>query len=199
MLIAASVVFISCDAPAGNNATASNSNKAANAASTAAAPVPDKATVEAEVKKAMDDFAAALNKGDAAALDKMYADDYALVDQDGAMQTKASRVEAIKSGKIKFQGLAFNDLKIRTHPNGDGAVVTGRVSGKNVVDGKTEERNSMVTWVVRKSKEAGWQFLNAQITDIKGGGASKIDEKKADEKKPDTAVNTAKPAAPANK
>lgn len=194
MLIAASVVFISCDAPAGNNATASNSNKAANAASTAAAPVPDKATVEAEVKKAMDDFAAALNKGDAAALDKMYADDYALVDQDGAMQTKASRVEAIKSGKIKFQGLAFNDLKIRTHPNGDGAVVTGRVSGKNIVDGKSGERNSMVTWVVRKSGGA-WQFINAQITDIKGGAAPA----KTDEKKPDAAANTAKPAAPANK
>ena len=196
MLITASFIFTSCGTPAGNNATANNSNKAANAANTASAPAP--AAVEAEVKKVMDDFAAALNKGDAAALDKVYADDYALVDQNGAMQTKASRVEAIKSGKIKFEGLTFSDLKIRTHPNGDGAVVTGRVSGKNVVDGKTEERNSMVTWVVRKSKEAGWQFINAQITDIKGG-AAKPDEKKAEEKKPDAAANTAKPAAPANK
>ena len=192
MLIAASVVFISCDAPAGNNAAANNSNKAANAANTASAPAP--AAVEAEVKKVMDDFTAALNKGDAAALDKMYADDYSLVDQDGVMQTKASRVEAIKSGKIKFEGIAFNELKIRTHPNGDGAVVTGRVSGKNIVDGKSGERNSMVTWVVRKSGGA-WQFINAQITDIKGGAAPA----KTDEKKPDAAANTAKPAAPANK
>ena len=53
-----------------------------NAANTAAAPAPDKAVVEAEVKKTMDDFAAALNKGDVAALDKLYTDEYTLVDQD---------------------------------------------------------------------------------------------------------------------
>ncbi|MEO6049770.1 MAG: hypothetical protein ABIP78_00350 [Pyrinomonadaceae bacterium] len=58
--------------------------------------------------------------------------------------------------------------------------------------GKTEDRNSMVTWVMGKMKDKGWQFVSAQITDIKGGIAAvpaKADEKKADEK----------PAAPANK
>ena len=200
MLVTASIMFTSCEAPAGNNAAANNANKPANAANTAAAPVPDKAVVEAEVKKAMDDFLAALNKNDAAALDKMYMDDYTLVDQNGAVQTKASRLETIKSGKIKFEGMAISDVKIKTAPNGNGSVVVGRVSGKNIVDGKTEERNSMVTWVLGRSKDNVWQFVSAQITDIKGGAApAKADEKKADEKKPDAAANTAKPAAPANK
>ena len=200
MLIAASFIFTSCGAPAGNNAAGNNANKPANASNTAAAPAADKAAVEAEVKKTLDEFAAALNKNDAAAVEKFYTDEYTLVDQDGGLQTKASRLEAIKSGKIKFEGMTFADLKIKIHPAGDGAVVTGKVSGKNTVDGKTEERNSMVTWVLGKSKDKGWQFVSAQITDIKGGASSaKADDKKADEKKPDAAANTAKPGAPANK
>ncbi|MFN0141070.1 MAG: nuclear transport factor 2 family protein [Pyrinomonadaceae bacterium] len=144
----------------------------------------------------MDDFAAALNKGDAAALDKMYSDDYTLVDQDGVMQTKASRLEAIKSGKIKWEGLKFSDLKIKTHPSGDGAVVVGHVTGKTTMDGKSEDRHSMVTWVMRKMKDTGWQFVNAQITDIKGDAAKADDKKADDDKKGD---DDKKEAPPANK
>lgn len=182
MLIAASFIFTSCGAPAANNAP-NNGNKPANAANTATAPAADKAAVEGEIKKMMDDFAAALNKGDADALGKIYADDYTLIDQNGATQTRAARIEAVKSGKMKMEGMKFDDLKIKTNPTGDGAVVTGHVTGKSTMDGKTEERNSMVTWVMGKTKDKGWQFVSAQITDIKAGSApAKADEKKADEK-----------------
>lgn len=191
-LIAASFLLISCGAPAANNA-ANAGNKAAN---TATAPAADKAAVEGDIKKMMDDFAAALNKGDVAAIEKMYSDDYTLVDQDGVMQTKASRLEAIKSGKIKWEGLKFSDLKIKTHPSGDGAVVVGHVTGKTTMDGKSEDRHSMVTWVMRKMKDTGWQFVNAQITDIKGDAAKADDKKADDDKKGD---DDKKEAPPANK
>lgn len=196
LLTAGVLAFTSCGAPAGNNAAGNNANKAANAANSAA-PAADKAAVEADIKKMMDEFAVALNKADAAALDKMYSDDYTLVDQDGAMQTKASRMDAIKSGKIKWEGLAFSDLKIKTNPAGDGAVVVGHVKGKTTMDGKTEERNSMVTWVLGKMKDKGWQFVSAQITDIKAGAATaKADDKKGDDKKADDKKSD---DAPANK
>ena len=182
LLIAASIVFTSCGAPAANNA-ANAGNKAANAANTATAPGADKAAVEADIKKMMDEFAAALNKGDVAGLDKFYSDDYTLIDANGAMQTKAARIEGIKSGKVKMEGLKFDDLKIKTNPAGDGAVVTGHVTGKTTTDGKTEENNSRVTWVMGKMKDKGWQFVNAQITNIK----ATTEPAKADEKKPDAA------------
>ena len=180
-LIAASFLLISCGAPAANNA-GNAGNKAAN---TATAPAADKAAVEGEIKKMMDDFAAGLNKGDVAVIEKMYSDDYTLVDQDGVMQTKASRLEAIKSGKIKWEGLKFSDLKIKTNTAGDGAVVVGHVTGKTTMDGKTEDRHSMVTWVLGKMKDKGWQFVNAQITDIKAGAAKADDKKAEDDKKTD--------------
>jgi ketosteroid isomerase-like protein len=185
MLIGASIMFISCGAPAANNASNAG-NKPANAANTAAAPAADKAAVETDIKKMMDDFAAALNKGDVDSLGKMYSDDYTLIDANGGMQTKATRLEGIKSGRVKMEGLKFNDLKIKTNPAGDGAAVTGRVTGKTTTDGKAEENNSMVTWVIGKSKDKGWQFVNAQITNIKAD-AAKTDDKKAEEKKADSA------------
>jgi hypothetical protein len=84
------------------------------------------------------------------------------------------------------------DLKFKLNPTGTAAVVIGHVTGKNVVDGKSEDRNSMVTWVIVKN-DKGWQFTNAQVTDIKAGAATpaKADDKKADDKKADV--------APANK
>jgi ketosteroid isomerase-like protein len=179
MLLAATFIFTSCGDPAANNANAGN--KPAN---TAAAPAADKAAVETDIRKMMDDFAAALNKADVDAIGKMYSDDYTLINANGGIETKASRTEAIKSGKIKMEGLKFNDLKIKTNDAGDGAVVTGRVSGKTTTDGKTEEANSMVTWVLGKTKDKGWQFVNAQITNIKAD-AAKPDDKKADDKKAD--------------
>lgn len=196
-LIAASFLLISCGAPAANNA-GNAGNKAAN---TATAPAADKAAVEGEIKKMMDDFAAGLNKGDVAVIEKMYSDDYTLVDQDGVMQTKASRLEAIKSGKIKWEGLKFSDLKIKTNTAGDGAVVVGHVTGKTTMDGKTEDRHSMVTWVLGKMKDKGWQFVNAQITDIKAGAAKADDKKAEDDKKTDDKKgdDEKKEAAPANK
>lgn len=181
------LLFAGCGAPAANNA-ANAGNKAAN---TATAPSTDKAAVEAEIKKTMDDFAAALNKGDVDALNKMYADDYTLIDANGIMVTKAARVDAIKSGKVKMEGLKFEDLKIKTNPAGDGAVITGHVTGKTTMDGKTEENNSMVTWVMGKMKDKGWMFVNAQITNIKADAAKVGDDKKAEDEK--------KEAVPANK
>ena len=115
------------------------------------------------------------------------APDFTLIDQDGVMQTKASRVEQIKSGKIKWDGLKFADMKVRAHPAGDGAVVSAHATGKTIVDGKTDDRNSMVTWVVRKGAD-GWKFLHAQITDVKAGAAKPAGETPA-------AANS----APANK
>lgn len=169
-VILASVMLAACGAPAANNSNAGNANKPSNAAANAAnsaKPAADTAAVETDVKKFLSDFEAALNKNDADAVAKFYDDTYTLIDQNGVVQTKASRLEQIKSGKIKWEGLKFSDVKVRVHPAGDGAALYAKATGKTIVDGKAEDRNSMVTWVARKGPE-GWHFIHAQITDIKG-------------------------------
>lgn len=193
LTLAAAALFAAC----GDQGTANKPANAANTANAANASAPaDTKAAETDIKKTLDDFAAALNKNDAAGLDKFYRDDYVLIDQNGGVQTKAARIDAIKAGKIKMEGLKIEDLKFKVNPAGDAAVVYGHVTGKNTIDGKTEERNSMVTWVVVKTKDKGWQFINAQITDIKPGTAAPA---KADDKKPAANADDKKPAANANK
>ena len=189
-MLAASLVLISCGVPAANNA-ANSGNKPANAANTATTPAVDKAAAEADVKKMIGEFEAALNKNDAAAVEKFYTDDYTLIDQNGATHTKASRIDAIKSGAVKFEEMKFADVKVKVSASGDAAVATSHVTGKSTIDGKSESRDSMVTWAVGKSKDKGWQFVSAQITDIKAGA------KPAANSAP--AANTKAPAANANK
>ncbi len=172
---AALALATACGEPTATNTTA---NKAANTAGNTAPKAADTAAVEADVKKMIADFEVALNKNDADAVTKFYRDDYELIDQNGQMQTKASRVEQIKSGKIKWEGLKFSDLKAMVHPVGDGAIVTARATGKVTMDGKSEDRNSYVTWVIVKDKD-GWKFVKAQITDIKGGTPPASGEKPA--------------------
>jgi ketosteroid isomerase-like protein len=185
MLATVSFLLASCGEPAATNNSAAKPANAAN--NSAAKPAADTAAAEADVKKMLTEFEAALNKNDADAVGKFYADDYSLIDQNGQMQTKASRVEQIKSGKLKWENLKFTDLQVKIHPAGDGAVAWGRANGKVTMDGKSEERNSWVTWVAAKRAD-GWKFMHAQITDVKGDAAKPADEKPA-------AANT----APANK
>jgi len=191
MTLIISTFFIACGGPAANNAPA---NKPANVAT---APAVDKVPIEGELRTTIDEFVAALNKGEADGLSKFYTDDYELVDQNGQVSTKAARLEAIKSGKVKFEGMKAESLKFKINPAGTAAVVIAHVTGKNVIDGKSEDRDSMVTWVIVKN-DKGWQFTNAQVSDIKAGATppKPDDAKKADEKK---AVGEPPPPAPANK
>jgi len=160
-LIGAALIS-SCGDPAANSVAA---NKPANSVNNAAAkPAADSAAVEADVKKFISDFEVALNKNDADGVGKFYNDDYTLIDQDGVMQTKASRVEQIRSGKVKWEGLKFADTKVRTHPAGDGAVVYAHATGKTTIDGKTGDRDSMVTWVVGKGPMGGSFSMPRSLT-----------------------------------
>ena len=49
------------------------------------------------VRKLLDELYAALGSADTAALDRIYADSYGLVNDDGTVTTKAPRLAAIKS------------------------------------------------------------------------------------------------------
>ncbi len=164
-LLTASMLLLSCGEQAGNGNAV---NRPANTGNDASKAAVDTKAAEADVRKMMDDFAAALNKNDADAVGSFYSDDYTLIDGNGQVQTKASRTEQFKSGKLKLEGLKFDDMKVSVHPSGDAAVVMGKVTGKSTTDGKTEDVGSMVTWITVKGAD-GWKFSRAQITNIEGG------------------------------
>ncbi|MEJ7740193.1 MAG: nuclear transport factor 2 family protein [Chitinophagaceae bacterium] len=77
---------------------------------------------EQAVRQVISDLQKALQTGNAAELDRIYADSYTFTGVDGAMSTKAQRLAAIKSGKLKYKSLTIENVKIRMY--GDAAVAT---------------------------------------------------------------------------
>ncbi|MGH9844164.1 MAG: nuclear transport factor 2 family protein [Blastocatellia bacterium] len=66
----------------------------------------------------------ALVKADAAALEKIYADDLIYTHSSGTVDTKASYIDSLKTGKAKYESIERDDVKVRFY--GDTAIVTCR-------------------------------------------------------------------------
>ena len=135
-------------------------------ASCAAAPAANnnaRADHEAGAKKFINEFAAALSKNDVAALDKLWADDYRLVTSGGEVMNKAQRLEAIRSGDIAYENVAFDEINVRSY--GDVAVAVARSTGKTRFKGKDSNANYRVTLVLVKTKD-GMRMASAQTSNI---------------------------------
>jgi ketosteroid isomerase-like protein len=120
---------------------------------------------EQAVRKLIDELYAALGRNDVAALDRIYADTYTLVNEDGVMTAKAPRLAAIKSGELKYESISFDDVSIRTYPNA--AVATLRVTSKGQSKGQEIGGRFRGTLTFLKVK-GRWQLVAAQVSRIAG-------------------------------
>jgi ketosteroid isomerase-like protein len=66
----------------------------------------------------------AILHGDAAALERMTADDYTFITLRGELRTKAEIVQGFKSGSFHYDSREISELNVRVY--GSTAVVTGR-------------------------------------------------------------------------
>jgi ketosteroid isomerase-like protein len=117
---------------------------------------------EAEVKDALELLQATVEKNDREGLDKIYADDYMIVNPDGKAETKAERMEAMKTAKIEYEKVEFADPKIRIY--GNTAVVITNAKGKAKQDGKETEMDMTATIVFVKTKD-GVKEVTAHLGD----------------------------------
>ena len=178
------VLLSACGAPAGNNTATNNANKPANANATTA-PAADTAAAEAEIKKVIDATQSALSKNDADAMDKIYADNYMTVNQDGSVQTRAERLAALRSGQVKYESFGFSDVNVRVNPEGNGAVTISKLTLKGTFKGKPMDGDFRVTGIYSKTRD-GWKLAGSQTTRIEVGGSEPA---KTDEKKPEANAN----------
>ena len=186
MLVGASFMFTSCGAPAANNA-GNAGNKPANAANTATAPATDHTADEAAVKKVLTDISTSLSKNDADAMDKIYGDNYMLVNIDGSVQNKAERLASMRSGEVKYESFAYDDSNFRFNPEGTGAIAITRTTMKGTFKGKPMDGTYRGTLVFSKTKD-GWKLVSAQASKIEAGAEpAKANDKKVDDKKAETA------------
>jgi hypothetical protein len=88
-----------------------------------------KAAKEKEVRAVFDEMQKGVLKGGveaAATLDKYSADDFMLIQGNGAVLTKAETSDGYRSGKSGYQKMDLSDVKVRIY--GNTAVVTGIVT-----------------------------------------------------------------------
>ncbi|MDQ3664976.1 MAG: nuclear transport factor 2 family protein [Acidobacteriota bacterium] len=120
---------------------------------------------EQAVRQLLDEISAALTRNDIAALDRIYADDYTLVNESGVLGTKAPRLAAIKSGELKYESVGFDEVNVRMY--GNTAVATYRVTSKGQSKGQDigGQFRATSTYVKMKGR---WQLVAAQVTRIIG-------------------------------
>jgi ketosteroid isomerase-like protein len=166
-VVSAALVFamflISCNDPAPNGNTTTNGNTNAKGNANSNSSTTTGANTESDVRKLLGELEAAISKNDVAALDKIYSDDYSFISTTGEMQTKAQRLDSMKSGDLKYESIKFEDAKIHTY--GDAAVVTTRSVGKSTYKGKEQPAESMSTIVFAKTKD-GWRVVHGHPSPI---------------------------------
>jgi ketosteroid isomerase-like protein len=118
---------------------------------------------EQAVRQLLNEISAALERSDTAALDRIYADDYTLVNESAVLTTKAPRLAALKSGELKLESVSFDEVNIRLY--GDTAVATYRVTQKGQLKGQDigGQLRATSTYVKMKGR---WQLVAAQVTRI---------------------------------
>ena len=171
VMLAVASLSSACDQGAANNAANKPANAANNTANTAAKPAADSAAIETDIKKAINDMAASLQKNDADAIQKLYTDNYMFVGPEGQLATGAQRIASMKSGDTKYDSITYDEVTVRSNAEGNGAVSISRatVKGKNL--GKPVDGQYRVTHVWSKTKD-GWRLASGQTTPIAAGAAA---------------------------
>jgi ketosteroid isomerase-like protein len=123
-------------------------------------------TAEAEVLKTEREWLDAYLKADAAAMERIEADEFSITYPNGEVVTKAQEIERIKASKPRIDGsLEFSTEGTTVKFNGDTAVLSGVFIQKQRMKGEEKlvrERYTDV-WVKRNGR---WQVVSSQLTAI---------------------------------
>jgi ketosteroid isomerase-like protein len=121
----------------------------------------DTPSVEQSLMQMERDWTQAGLKKDAAALDKIIADDWVAISYDGKSYTKAEVMADLKSGASATQSIELGPMKVRVF--GDTAIVTGSDTEKSTYKGKDTSGKYVWTDVFVKRK-GHWQAAASQST-----------------------------------
>src|SRR5436189_5584322 len=96
----------------------------------------DNKTADQEVRQMIGQYRTALMKGDTAALERIWADDYTFINASGVVVTKAERLANLKSGATSLDTIVTDpDMKIRGY-GGEVAIASSRATSKGQYRGK---------------------------------------------------------------
>lgn len=105
----------------------------------------------------------ALLKGDAAFIERVYADDYVVIGANGIVRNKAQVVEELKAGGIKIESINNDDLDARVY--GESVILTGHTTQTVRDRGQTSSGQVLFTRVYVK-RNSGWQFAAQHMSTV---------------------------------
>jgi ketosteroid isomerase-like protein len=112
-----------------------------------------------EVLRADEELRQAFLQHDAAALNRLLADDWKVIHVNGREQTKAQFIDAIQSGRAKFLSIELDQQEMRLY--GDTAIITARWTNTIEFKGQQSHGQDRVTRVWVK-QPAGWRAVTEQ-------------------------------------
>lgn len=116
---------------------------------------------EREILQFIADWIEALKRNDGAALDRMVADDFHIILADGRTRAKEQELGPSKSGDIKFEQLAAEDVQVFV--SGDTAIATGIGTYRGTAKGQAFAGRERFFDVYQKRK-GRWQILASRAT-----------------------------------
>jgi hypothetical protein len=119
-------------------------------------------TVDEALKAEQDRYAAQM-KGDVAAMQRLIGDDLVYIHSSTVQDTKASFIESIRSGNVKYRTMKRGEVKVRTY--GCIAIVSGGATFGVTVKGEDRTLNLLFHAVYAK-RAAGIQFVSWQATKL---------------------------------
>ena len=112
-----------------------------------------------DVKAAEMDWLKGITTNNFPLLEKVLAEDLHYLHSTGVVDSKASYIKSMSSGKQKYAAGKINDLKIRVY--GKAALINGDANFEFVTDGKPGKARLKYTHVFAKTAK-GWQLVSHQ-------------------------------------
>lgn len=125
--------------------------------------VNQKGNDEQALRQVIDELTTAVRSNDAAALDRIYADDFTQVTFRGVVQTKAQRLALVRAGDLKYETFTRDEVVIRMYDKT--AVVISRITRKGLDKGQAvnDRLRSTSTYVKMNGR---WQLVATQAAVI---------------------------------
>ena len=123
---------------------------------------------EQELRKVEREWAQAMEREDAATVDKIIGPEYTFVDAVGIVANRQQFLQDLQSGNVKFDSFVTQDIKPRIFQGG--GVLMGKLTTKGKY--KNEDISGEYYFVdIFEFKQGAWKALYTQITQIKPPGS----------------------------
>jgi len=124
------------------------------------------ASADAELKAIEQQWLDAYMKGDASFMKTVEAEDYSIIEPDGAVSNKAQDIKSVTDKKFVLKSATMSDFKCRMLGD-NAAVVTATLKMSGTEDGEDFSGDFRATDVFEK-KDGKWLAVASQLTKIGG-------------------------------